>query len=212
MKKKFSIRNIAEIAIFAAIAFVFDALQSGIAKATMPVLANGGSIGIAMLPILIISYRRGLLSGILCGFIVSLIQMLGGIYVIDGQTQANEFLKTMGPFIQVLFDYVLAYTVVGFAGAFAGLYHKSETNNKKLLFVILGSIVGGLLKYLCHVVSGLIFWPGEVWGISGNAYSFVYNGIYCLPNIVICTLLMVLIAKIYPMFINASDNKKVVSE
>lgn len=97
-KNKLSVRVAAEIAIFAALAFAFDAIQGGIFKG---VFASGGSIGFGMLPILVIAYRRGLLPGIICGFIVSIIQMLGGIYVINGSSFDNSFLQVMGPFLQI---------------------------------------------------------------------------------------------------------------
>ena len=72
-KNKLSVRVAAEIAIFAALAFAFDAIQGGIFKG---VFASGGSIGFGMLPILVIAYRRGLLPGIICGFIVSIIYLM----------------------------------------------------------------------------------------------------------------------------------------
>ncbi len=199
--KKFNVQVLAEIAIFAAIGFVLDILQGGIWKSAF---ANGGSIGLAMVPVFIICYRRGLVPGLLCGLILSLVQMLGGIYVINSGSMEG-WKSTAGPFIQVMLDYVLAYTVCGFAGCFASLYHKAKTNKAKYLFVILGCVLGSLLKYACHVASGCFFWPGEMWGVSGNMYSFLYNGLYCIPNMIICTTIMVLIAKFYPKFINVED-------
>lgn len=198
-KEKFSTKVLAEIAIFAALAFALDALQGGIFKG---VFVNGGSIGFAMVPVFIISYRRGLLPGLLCGFILSLVQMLGGIYIIQGKTLDGAFMQAMGPFIQVMLDYVLAYTVVGFTGALAKKYSTSNTTKSKLLWIIVGCVIGGLLKYACHVLAGLWFWPGEMWGVGGTAYSFLYNGLYCIPNIVLCTIIMVIIAKAYPQFLN----------
>lgn len=197
-QKKFSTKVLAEIAIFAALAFALDALQGGIFRGVFP---NGGSIGFAMLPIFIISYRRGLIAGLLCGLILSLIQMLGGIYIIQGKTLEGAFMQTMGPFIQVSLDYVLAYTVVGFAGIFAKKYSNSETKSKKYLFIVLGCLLGGFLKYLCHFLAGVWFWPGELWGIGGNLYSLLYNGLYCIPNIIICLGLMLVIQKVYSQFL-----------
>ena len=124
MKKVFSTRVLAEIAIFAAIGFALDALQGALWSG---VFYNGGSIGIAMVPIFIISYRRGLLPGILCGLVLSVVQLLGGsIYILA--------------FWQFLLDYILAYTLVGFAGFFASLYKNSEKTSMKLLFIILGCV------------------------------------------------------------------------
>lgn len=196
--KGFSTRMLAEIAIFSALAFALDALQGGLFKG---VFVNGGSIGFAMVPIFIISYRRGLLSGILCGFLLSIIQMLGGVYVIQGKTLDGAFMQAMGPFIQVMLDYILAYTVVGFAGAFSKLYKNGKTYKEKLLWIIIGCLIGGLLKYTCHVLAGLWFWPGEMWGVGGSMYSFLYNGLYCIPNIIICGVIMVIISRAYPQFL-----------
>ena len=203
MKGKFSTRVLAEIAIFAAIGFALDALQSGIFRG---VWVNGGSLGIAMIPVFIIAYRRGLIPGLLCGLVLSLVQMLGGIYIMNASSFDNKFIQVMGPFIQVMLDYVLAYFVVGFAGAFAGLYKKAESMKFKILWISLGVIVGGLLKYACHVAAGY-FWlyPGgdPFWGAATDtmAYSFVYN-LYAVFNIFICLPIMILIARFYPKFLD----------
>ncbi len=205
-KKKFTTKVLAEVAIFAALAFALDALQGGIFRG---VFASGGSIGFAMVPILLISYRRGLFPGILCGLIVSLVQMLGGIYVINATNFNSDFMKVLGPFLQIMLDYVLAYTVVGFAGLFCNLYKRS---NKKLLWILLGCIIAGLLKYSCHVIAGGLFWLNQgssFLNINDTtwAYSFIYNGAYSIPNIIICTIIMFIIAKFYPKFIEVDENE-----
>ena len=197
MKKK-STKVLVEIAIFAALAFAFDALQGGVWKSVFP---NGGSIGLAMVPILIICYRRGLGAGIACGAIVSFIQTLGGIYVIQGENFTNPFLRVCGPFIQVCLDYLLAYTVVGFAGVFMKKYKQTS----KIGYIIAGVALGGGLKYLCHFLAGVIFWPGEMWGVSGAWYSLLYNGLYCVPNIILCGILMVIFALKYNNLIVPND-------
>ena len=213
MKEKFSTRILVEIAIFAAIGFALDIFQGGLFRG---VFASGGSIGIAMVPVFIIAYRRGFLAGFLCGLTLSLIQMLGGIYVVNGATFDNKFLQVMGPFIQVMLDYVLAYTVVGLVGVFAGSYKKSETMGKKIFYIIIGTVIAGLLKYACHVIAGGVFWLGDgsdgFWGASNDTwlYSFVYNGAYMIPNIVLSTTIMVIIARFYPNLLN--PNQKIEAE
>lgn len=208
-KKKFSTRVLAEVAIFAALAFALDVLQGGIWRG---VFASGGSIGFAMLPIFLISYRRGLLPGLLCGLIVSLVQMLGGIYVINATSFENAFLRTMGPFLQIMLDYILAYTVVGLAGCFAGLYAKGQSRKTKILWVVVGCVLGSILKYACHVVAGGVFWLGQgatfmnVSDVSWG-YSFLYNGAYCIPNGIICTAVMVVLVRFYPRFLEVEDKK-----
>ncbi|MCR5349535.1 MAG: energy-coupled thiamine transporter ThiT [Acholeplasmatales bacterium] len=211
---KINVRVLAEIAIFAAIAFALDLIQDSLFG---KVFANGGSIGIAMVPVFIIAYRRGLLPGVLCGLIVSVVQMLGGVYVFQGKTFDNEFLKITGPFFQIMLDYVLAYTVVGVAGAFAGLYHKSNTKGFRILWIIVGTVIGGTLKFVSHFLSGLFFWLdgySKFMGLKSDTwvYSLVYNGAYSLPNIILCTTIMVIIAAVYPQLLKADDVTKDVFE
>lgn len=213
-KNKLSIKVLAEIAIFAALAFALDAIQGGIFKG---VFLSGGSIGFGMLPILVIAYRRGLVPGILCGLIVSLVQMLGGIYVINASSFENGFLQTMGPFLQILLDYVLAYTVVGFAGVFAKSFWNSTTKSQKIVFVISGTLLGGILKYACHVIAGGVFWlnnGSSFWGIADDSwlYSFVYNGAYCIPNIIICGAFMILLTVFYDKILFPSDIHEMISK
>lgn len=213
-EKKFSTRVLAEVAIFAALAFALDVLQGGIWRG---VFFSGGSIGFAMLPIFVISYRRGLLPGVLCGLIVSIVQMLGGIYVINATSYENAFLRTMGPFLQVMLDYILAYTIVGLAGCFAACYAKGKNPKMKILWIIVGCALGSLLKYACHVVAGGVFWLDgsstfmNVQNVSWG-YSFLYNGMYCLPNGIICTAIMVVLARFYPRFLEAEDKQVVKKE
>lgn len=213
-KNKLTIRVATEIAIFAALAFALDAIQGGIFKGVFP---SGGSIGFGMLPILVIAYRRGFVPGIICGFIVSFIQMLGGIYVINGSSFDNSFLQVMGPFLQIILDYILAYTVVGFAGIFSKSFKAANSKGKKVGYILLGSILGGFLKYACHVISGGLFWlnsGAKFWGIADDSwiYSFVYNGAYCIPNIIICGAVMVIFALYYDKVLFPADISEVTKE
>lgn len=212
--KNKNLQALIEVAIFSAIAIALDMIQGSLFKGLFP---SGGSIGIAMLPILIVSYRRGFLWGILCGFIVSVLQMLSGIYVINGASFDNKFLQAVGPFLQIMLDYVLAYTVVGFAGLFSKLYQNSDTKGFKILFVSLGSILGGLLKYLMHVIAGAVFWlnQGATFGSltdSTALYSWVYNGAYSIPNIIICTVIMIIFAAYYEIILKPLANNNLNKE
>lgn len=211
--KKINVRIMAEIAICAAIGFVLDIFQGGIFRG---VWFNGGGIGISMVPVFIIAYRRGLIPGVLCGLILSLINMLGGIYVINSGSLDGWRGSAFGVFMQVGLDYVITYPLVGLAGCFTRLYKKSNTKGMKITWVLIGSLFGGLLKFISHLLSGGLFWlnsGNKFMGVvdSGWLYSFVYNISYMLPSIILSTIIMVLIARFYPILLNP-DKQNITEE
>jgi thiamine transporter len=197
-KKNLNVKVIAEIAIFAALAFALDALQGGIWRG---VFINGGSIGLAMVPLLILCYRRGFGAGLLCGIILAFLQMLPGIYAIS-----DAWYKVLA---QILLDYVLAYPVVAIAGFFYHPYQKANNKKEKITYIVIGSVLGGIAKFLCHFLSGVLFWPNPDFKLGSFMYSLLYNGAYMLPNIIISIVVLVLIVwKQEKILIVAQDNQK----
>ena len=187
--KTFSARGMAEIAIMTAIAFGLDFLQGGLWRG---VFVNGGSIGLAMVPILVLCYRRGFLSGLISGIVLAFLQMLGGVYAI-----ADSWYKVL---FQILLDYVLAYPVVAVAGLFYVPFQNAKSNKEKIGFVAIGSTIGGILKFLCHFLAGVLFWPNNALG-GKYTYSLIYNGGYMLPNIILSIAIMiVLVVKVPSVF------------
>ena len=124
-------------------------------------LPNGGSITPAsMLPILLFAYIYGPAKGFLVAFAYSLLQMTQGMYIVH--------------WAQFLLDYVFAFTVLGAAGFF----------RKNFLS---GILAGGLLRYLCAFLSGVIFFAEYApEGQSPFVYSLLYNASYMVPEILIC--------------------------
>lgn len=198
MKTKKNLTKIlAEIAIMAALAFALDVLQGGIFRGLFP---NGGSIGFAMLPILVLTFRRGFKAGFLAALIMSFLQMLGGIYAV-----ADSWYMVL---LQIILDYIIAYPLVAVAGIFYKAYHQSQNNKQKVKYLILGTILGGLLKLTSHYLAGVIFWSSSCpEGFLGGPalFSLVYNGEYMLPNIIINAALLVLIALKQPKILNVED-------
>ena len=87
-----SIATICEIGMFAAIGYIIDELQGILSKS---LFVNGGSIGFAMIAVIIIAYRRGLLPALLTGLIMGLLDLATGSYILHP--------------IQMLLDYVFPY-------------------------------------------------------------------------------------------------------
>ena len=174
------VTTLCEIGIFAALGFVFDELQGILFKGIFP---NGGSIGFAMITVLIIAYRRGLLAAILTGLIMGLFDIATSAYIIHP--------------VQLLLDYILPYAVVGFAGLFKPLFDKSEDKKTAVMWLLVGTLVGGLLKFTSHYLAGVFFWAnpeGFAWGLeSMNAflYCFIYNIAFIGPSIILTGALLV---------------------
>ena len=178
------IRIITEVALFAAIGYILDEIQGAYSFS----FTSGGSIGIAMLAVLIIAFRRGWIPGVLTGLIVGLLDFSTKAYVLHPA--------------QVLLDYILPYALVGLGGLFKPLFERSE--NKKLMWLSVACIIGGFLKFLSHYFAGVIFWGDAAyfaWNLNYMnpwLYSLVYNIAYMGPCIILTMVALVLVYKRAP--------------
>ncbi len=172
------IRTIVEVALFAALGFVFDELQGSIAKAIFP---NGGSIGFAIIAVVIISFRRGPIAGFATGLIMGLLDFSTGPYIIN--------------IWQVLLDYILPYAVVAAAGFFKPLFDRQEKKTNKIIILLVATLIGGLFKFSLHFLSGGIFFADYItWAeFSGQPwlYSLAYNMAAVGPSIVLTMMILV---------------------
>ena len=177
------VTTLCEIGIFAALGFVIDELQGIIFKGVFP---NGGSIGFAMIAVLIVAFRRRYVwQAVLTGLIIGLFDIATSAYIIHP--------------VQLLLDYILPYTLVGLAGIFKIFFDMSEKKSTRVLWLIVATFVGGMLKFLSHYLAGVFFWSdpsGFVWGyknstISAALYCFIYNIAFIGPSIILTGALLV---------------------
>ena len=134
----------------------------------------GGSITVfSMLPVLIIAYRYGVKWGIGVGAVYGLIQMVLGLSALSYATNAWAAVCI------ILFDYVVAFGVLGFGGLFR------KVKLQPVGFT-LGVVVACVLRFLCHFLTGITVWADYAEGVWGVIiYSLTYNGSYMLPELVI---------------------------
>ena len=130
----------------------------------------GGSVTLAsMLPLLWYSNKFGVKNGLIAGAAYGLLQLI----------QKPEIYH----WVQVLLDYPLAFMMLGLAGSVKNLQ--------------LGSIIGVAGRWVCHILSGAIFfaeWVPEGWS-NAWVYSAAYNGAYLLVDLIICLVLSFVLAK-----------------
>ena len=168
-KSRLYVRSLCEGAILLAVAIVLNYL-SKVVFANMP---NGGSVTLAMFPILLYAHRWGLGRGLLLGFAYGLLDMLlDGGYAWGWQS--------------ILLDYLVAYTALAVGGFFRG----------KAWGIFPCIALGCLGRFAVHYFSGITLYkiiePTGIEGLEGlgvftnpHVYSLVYNGIYMLPNMII---------------------------
>ena len=188
-KSHLHIRALCEGAILLALAVVLNYLSKAI-FANMP---NGGSISLAMFPILLYAHRWGVGRGLLVGLCYGLVDMLlDGGYAWGWQS--------------ILLDYLLAYTALGLGGFFKG----------RAWGIFPGIALGCAGRFAVHYLSGVTIYrilvPTEITGFGtfSNAYvySLIYNGIYMLPNTVIALILAALLVVPMKKYFSGSDLKR----
>lgn len=148
----------------------------------------GGSVTLfSMLPICLVSLKFGIGWGLGTAFAYALLQFLQGV------GEAMSWGLTWDAWVgMILFDYLIAFTVLGLAG----LFRKHGRGG-----AVAGFSIAIGLRYLSSVLSGAIVWKsvGELafgWTLENTwLYSVVYNALYMLPELVITlTALLILTA------------------
>ena len=182
MKQVKPVRALCESAILLALAVVLSYVK-------FFQLPFDGAITLAsMLPICLISIRFGIKWGLGAAFCYSWSQILqGGVF---------SWGLTPGMLIaSLLMDYIIAFSVLGLAGMFRkqGFWGK-----------IGGITLACFLRFVVHFFAGIILWAnfeefvafGASWVNRPVLYSICYNGVYMLPDTIICVVIAVLLFKI----------------
>lgn len=211
MKKKQNLYWLAESAVMIALAAVLEFIS----KQFIPELPWGGQITIvAMLPVILVAWKYGIGRGILTAFAYSFVQMALGANSISGMIMpsSDDYLGSVGKVIlMLLLDYIVAFTVLGFASMYKKVIKKSAPS------FALGAFTVIMLRYICHICSGYIlfsswaewFFSQDVvasWGMpilekfSGNTlsiiYSIIYNGLFIVPEAIFTTIAAAIVGNI----------------
>ena len=147
----------------------------------------GGSVTLfSMVPILLIGHRHGLKWGFGTAFIYSALQLLLGIGTVSYVPDIGGILMC------ILLDYILAFTVLGITGVFK--VSPDMTLKRIVLYVILGTLVACVLRFVFHLLSGAVVWYAitkeQQWNdyvstVGMWTYSTVYNLQYMVPETII---------------------------
>lgn len=139
-------------------------------------LPQSGSVTLAsMAPILFFPLICGKKDGLITSFTYGILQfVLGGSFYHP---------------LSLILDYILAFGVLGITGFF----------RKNLKTFLAGSFFAMFLRYLCHLLSGVIvFGEYAPAGQSPLVYSAVYNSFILVEAIITIPVLIILYKKVLP--------------
>ena len=194
--KKTNILKLTECAIMLALATVLSFIKI----IQMPM---GGAVTLcSMLPIMLIGIKHGSVTGSLVGLMYALLQL---VFDLPG---GNVFYVGMSAgvvIIVALFDYIVPFTMLGFAG----MFRKVKTEKIPMLGAYIGVVSVVVIRFLCHFITGFSIW-GQ-WAPEGMGkyyYSLVYNGTYLLPELGITLIVAVILLQVPQMRKLLINNKK----
>ena len=194
MKKSIVFRLVISGAMLA-LAFVLSFVK-------IPFLPYGGSISLfSMVPIVFIGCLYGPSWGLIVGFLYSLLQLFQSAVV----SQAFVGQNAKYVVLMLLFDFIVAFTVLGLGGMF--ITKKNITSKAAPFLAAAGGAIVCIARYISHTVSGyLLFAEYAEWfftqdgvkeafgdaimqNFSGSAlswiYSAIYNATYMIPETVL---------------------------
>ena len=177
--KKFDSKKIAFAGICVSLSFTLAVIK-------ISPVESGGSITLAsFVPILIFAYVYGVADGLMVGLIHGLLNFIEHPYILTPAT--------------FIFDYLLAFISVGVMGFFGKIKRKENG----CMPIVLGCIAVFSLRFISHLLSGMIFFMQDAVWVSFPAwatrnafiYSFIYQCVYVPADAVLATLALVALCK-----------------
>lgn len=160
--KKLSAKQLA----FSAVAMALTVLTSMYTVFRFPF---GGSITLfRMFYICLIGYLYGARVGVLTGVASGFLDLILNPYVVHPA--------------QLFLDYPIAFGCLGLSGIFS----------KSKYGIIKGYIIGVFGRYLCHTITGIIFFYAYAGDQNPVIYSIIYNGSYILPEAALTVILLLI--------------------
>ncbi len=152
----------------------------------------GGSVTLmSALPIVLIAMRYGMRTGFAAGFVYSFLQLILGLENVAYVPGA------VGILLCCLFDYIVPFTLFGLCGAFRSFRLFKSENFNRLVGFTLGTVLVLIIRYACHVITGVVIWyeldlmwyaddPSHIVNQYGPwLFSFIYNAHYMIPELAV---------------------------
>ncbi len=169
-----------ETSLLVAMAVVLDYVAS---MYSAPFLPFGGSFSFTLVPLAVLAYRHGLVMGVVGGFMVGVVQLFMGAYI-------------MHP-VQVLLDYPLPFAALGLCGLFAKQVNEGSKKSQTFM-ILLSTAIASIARLVAHVLSGVVFFAEYApEGMNPWVYSIGYNAPYIFLSYIASVIVLVALYKRY---------------
>lgn len=142
-------------------------------KLVLPVNFAGGSVSLAMLPIVVVAFRRGAGAGVAAGAVFGAVDYLIEPFFVHP--------------VQVMLDYGVAFAAVGLTGLGAGAWGRAVERgdrSRQVAVIVTWVTVGVVGRFAASVLSGVVFFASNApEGQPVLLYSLLYNASYLLPSL-----------------------------
>ncbi|WP_265459985.1 energy-coupled thiamine transporter ThiT [Enterococcus sp. HY326] len=184
MSKKMDIRVWVEGTLVAAMAMALSFIPLQSLNASL-------DLSLGMVPLVLYSYRRGLIPGLTAGFVWGLLSIISG-----------NALKYMVSVPQIIFEYPFAFAFAGMAGIFARQVQQAisaDKTKKAITYVVIGGIVAAFSRWFWHFWAGVFVWGAYApEGMSPYWYSFTLNGASFLMNAIYIAVVLGILVSVAP--------------
>ena len=203
MNKNSKALEVTEVGVMLALSMVLFTISEFI---PWPAWIQGGGVTLfGHVPIVVLSYRRGLKDGFAASVLLGIFELIMGLSNFAWVKGAISYV------VVALFDYILAFGIIGIGGIFR------KAKGKTSVKLVAGGILACALRFICHFISGITVWSEYTQGNGGFTnldslihgitkgsliYSVTYNGGYMLPEAVITAVGCLAVALIIPKELN----------
>lgn len=148
-------------------------------------------LSLGLVPLVLYSFRRGLLPGMISGFTWGLLSIVSG--------GAMKFFISVP---QIIFEYPFAFAFGGLGGIVAKKLHAGiASNNTRAVhtMIIFGGALGALARFFWHFWAGVVVWGSYApKNMNPYVYSLIINGTSGVANAVYVAVVLLFVYKMRP--------------
>ncbi len=159
--------------------------------ALIPVGTSGGVLNLGMPVIIFMTIRRGVLTGILLGFVMGIVHAFEG---------AGYLLSPSHPVLGLLLDYYTQYISLALGGLWLLVFKFKENKKINTSIIVLVVSTSFILALANETISGMVAWTNGQTGLELVVYCLVTNYPYLLATF------FVTLITLTPLFLIAFEN------